>query len=87
MKAPNHCKPDIEYPCQWQFRLIGENLAAMMEAIGKSADIALCRISEGNVSSGGRYLSLNLELTVQDDEERLRLYQDFSKHPAIRIVL
>jgi uncharacterized protein len=87
MKASNSGKPDIQYPCQWHFRLIGESREAILDAIQGSVDMAACKISEGNVSSRGRYLSLNLELTINDEAERLRLYQVFSKHPAIRAVL
>lgn len=87
MNCINGCKPNIEYPCQWQYRLIGEDRAAIMAAIDQAVDVRLCVISEGNTSSGGRYLSLNLELTVSSEAERLRLYQLFSDHPAIRVVI
>ena len=87
MNCFNGCKPKIEYPCQWQYRLIGEDRAAIMEAIHAAVDVDLCVVSEGNSSSGGRYLSLNLEITVNSEAERLRLYQRFSDHPAIRVVI
>ena len=81
------CKPEIEYPCQWHYRLIGEERAAILEAIEAALEAEKCIISEGNVSSGGRYLSINLETEVENEAERLRLYQLFSDHPAIRMVL
>lgn len=87
MNKANNRTLEIRYPCQWQYRLIGEDREAMMEAIRLSVDSAACTITEGNLSSGGRYLSLNLELPVKDETERLRLYQLFSNHPAIRVVL
>lgn len=87
MQEHSGCKPEIQYPCQWQYRLIGEDRAAILEAIHASIDVAACVITEGNVSSGGRYLSLNLEITVNDEAERLRVYQLFAGNPAIRVVL
>lgn len=87
MNKANPQNLELEYPCQWQYRLIGEDRDAMMEAIHSIVDGAACTITEGNVSSGGRYLSLNLECSVNDEAERLRLYQLFSKHPGIRVVL
>lgn len=84
---PVGCQPDIQYPCQWHYRLIGEDRAAIMAAIQAAVDLSLCLVSEGNVSSSGRYLSLNVEVRVNDATERLRLYQVFSEHPAIRVVL
>ena len=87
MNRIDGCKPDIHYPCRWQFRLIGEERAAIIEAIQVAVDLSACVITEGNVSSGGRYLSVNLEMTVNDEAERLQLYQQFAANPAIRVVL
>jgi len=87
MQNNNGCKPEIAYPCRWQYRLIGEERTAIIAAIGTVADLSVCAISEGNVSSGGRYLSLNVEMTVNDEVERLRFYRLFAADPAIRVVL
>jgi putative lipoic acid-binding regulatory protein len=81
------CKPEITYPCQWQYRIIGEDRAAMRAAITSLVDVAACVITDGNASSGGRYISLGLEITVNDETERMRLYQLLAGHPAIRVVL
>ncbi|MCL1979788.1 MAG: DUF493 domain-containing protein [Proteobacteria bacterium] len=81
------CKPEIDYPCRWQYRLIGEERHAMVAAIGRIKDMAGCAIVDGNVSSGGRYLSLTVETTVADEAERMRLYQQFGADPAIKVVL
>ncbi len=81
------CKPEIDYPCRWQFRIIGEERAAMVEAIATLTGIPADEIAEANVSSGGRYLSLKIELVVHDDDERLGFYRLLAAHPAIRMVL
>lgn len=81
------CKPEIDFPCRWQFRLIGEERAAMIAAVGMVVDRSACEITDGNVSSGGRYLSVIVEQTVADEAERLRLYRQFAADPAIRVVL
>ena len=81
------CKPEIHYPCRWQFRLIGEERVAIIQAIHATVDRANCVITEGNISSGGRYLSLSVEMTVNDEAERLQLYRRFAADPAIRVVL
>ncbi|MCL2458029.1 MAG: DUF493 domain-containing protein [Desulfobulbus sp.] len=81
------CKPEIHYPCRWQYRLIGEERSAIVAAIGKVVDMAACVIADGNVSTGGRYLSLTVETTVADEAERLRLYQRFAADPAVKVVL
>ena len=81
------CRPEIEYPCQWYYRIIGEDRGAMVEAITRVIDLATCTLTDANVSSGGRYLSLSLELTVNGEGERLRIHQLLAGSPAIRMVL
>lgn len=87
MNGHNGCRPEIIYPCRWQYRLIGSERAAMIEAVGAMVDIGRCAISEGNTSSGGRYCSIIVELTVDDEGERLRYYRQFAADPAVRVVL
>ena len=87
MEEKSGCKPEILYPCQWQYRLIGEDRAAMHQAIATWMPASAYTICDANVSSNGRYLSLSLEVTVNDDAERLRMYQLFAGDPAIRMVL
>jgi hypothetical protein len=81
------CRPEIDYPCQWQFRIIGEDRAAMLQAVSTCISASLYTVCEANVSSGGRFLSLNLEVAVNDDAERLHIYQLLAGNPAIRMVL
>ena len=81
------CKPEIDYPCLWQFRLIGEERTAMIEAITTLVGLTEDLIEDANVSSTGRYLSLKIELLLHGDEERLATYRLLAGHPAIRMVL
>lgn len=80
-------KPDISYPCRWHYRLIGENRDAMLLALSVWLSRPDALVTDGNVSATGRYLSLNLELTVESEEERLAVYQSLTGHAAIRMVL
>lgn len=87
MEEKSGCRPEIDYPCQWQYRVIGEDRTAMHQAITTWISAFVYTICDANVSSGGRYLSLSLEVTVNDDAERLRIYQLLAGDPAIRMVL
>ena len=87
MEEKSRCAPEINYPCQWQYRIIGEDRTAMYQAVASSVEPSIYTLTEANVSSSGRYLSLSLELIVQNDAERLRFYQLLAEHPAIRMVL
>jgi putative lipoic acid-binding regulatory protein len=59
----------------------------MHQAITTWISAFVYTIHDANVSSGGRYLSLSLEVAVNDDTERLRIYQLLAGDPAIRMVL
>lgn len=87
MDKEKQCQPEIQYPCHWQYRLIGENETAMRAALAASLDLERCILSVGNRSSGGRYLSLQVELIVASEEERLGLYSKLAAHPDIKMVL
>ncbi|MDR1727043.1 MAG: DUF493 domain-containing protein [Acidobacteriota bacterium] len=87
MNGAGAAKLDIKYPCRWQYRLIGEDRAAMAAAVGEAVDLARCGLADGKTSSGGRYRTLVLDVPVADEAERLRLYRYFSSHPAVRVVL
>lgn len=45
------------------------------------------QLTDSNISSGGRYVSMNLEVIVENDEQRLELYRLLAGHPAIKVVL
>lgn len=81
------CRPEIDYPCRWQLRVIGQDREAMRLAVGALVEAEDFLLADGNVSTGGRYVSLHLELTISTDAERLRLYERLAAHPAIRMVL
>jgi putative lipoic acid-binding regulatory protein len=81
------CKPEIDYPCVWQYKIIGQERQAIQTALSQELGDTPYSLSASRTSKKGKYLSLNLELTVQDEEERLRLYKIFKDHPAIKLVL
>ena len=87
MQEKSGCAPEIEYPCRWQYRLIGEDRPAMAAVIAELINEPTHCVTDGNVSATGRYLSLSLEMTVTSDAERLRIYTLLANSPAIRMIL
>lgn len=79
--------PRIEYPCLWQYRIIGESQVAIRNIVEKHVGGRHFRLTLSNVSSGGRYVSMNLEVTVHGDEQRRALYHLLAGDPAVRVVL
>lgn len=81
------CKPEIDYPCVWQYKVIGMERKAVQAALSEQLGDAPYSLSESRTSRKGKYISLNLELTVHTEEQRLHLYSTLTAHPSIKLVL
>ncbi len=88
-KDPFSCnrKPEIDYPCQWQYKVIGKDPELIKAAIFSSCAPTPVRISHSHSSSRGSYLSFNAEIIVENEAMRLSIYQSLCNHPAIKLVL
>ncbi len=79
----------IDYPCRWLYKVIGESAervqAAVLEVV--EVDSGDVTIERSHVSSRGRYVSFNVEVTVRSEGERIAIYEALRRHNAIRLVL
>lgn len=83
----NSCRPEIHYPCEWQYKIIGESRVAIEELVAATLTDRPFTLTESNVSRTGRYISMNLELTVDNEEQRLELYRILAAGQHIKVVL
>ena len=81
------CKPKIDYPCTWQYKIIGESAVAITRLVADHVHEKGYTLTDSNVSSGGRYISMSLELIVNNDERRLELYKLIAADPTVKVVL
>lgn len=79
--------PEIDYPCRWTYRIIGSDEARMRAAVAEIVGATEHTLVEGLQSSGGKYRSLQLDLLVVDDAQRLAVFAALGKHPDVRFVL
>lgn len=85
---PEHPKkPDIDYPCTWVYKVIGENTDTLKELILTACAPAQVEIAHSHSSSKGKYHSLNATLVVETEEMRLQIYELLKNHPTVKIVL
>lgn len=80
-------KLQLEYPCSWTYKLIGLEEAAIIEAI---ADVILERehsLEHSNNSKSGKYISMNLDIIIHNEDERNFIYEALKKHQNIKMVL
>lgn len=80
-------KPEILYPCIWSYQVIGADERKLRSAVAEVVGAAEHSLREGHVSKGGKYRSLGLEVRVEDEPERLRIFRGLSTHPSIRFVI
>ena len=81
------CKPEINYPCLWQYKIIGSDSNAIMDVVEAMIVNREYLLSVSNRSSSGRYVSMNLELVVSTEEERLEFYNQLINDPSIKTVI
>ena len=80
-------KLELEYPCAWQYKVIGEEPTLVKDAINRACAPESPEITFSHSSSGGKYHSFNASLTVQDEENRLKIFDTLKNDPAIKMVL
>ena len=83
----NICKAQLDYPCQWLYKVIGTDHEKLLQAINEIVTSKPCEINLSNTSSKGKYLCLNLEVNVESEGERNAIYLDLKMHPHVKIVL
>ncbi len=80
-------KPEIDYPCQWQYKVIGTAKDEILEAISLVIGAREHTICESNKSSAGKYRSMNLELEVDSEDMRNRIFMELQCHPSLRMII
>ena len=79
--------PDIVYPCQWEYLVIGSDQEELIEIIHAACAPAAPLITRSKRSSGGRYCSLKATLQVENERMRLEIFARISEHPAVKMVI
>lgn len=80
-------KLHLDYPCLWIYKIIGMNQDEMQSAVYDIIRDRSCQISVSRQSETAKYISLNVELTVESDSHRTALYEALKAHRAIKLVL
>ncbi len=79
-------KPEIEYPCEWDYRLIGRSEESLRTAVAGIAP-ADHKIAPGKESKQGKYISLCLTMQVIHEEQRLQVFAALKAHADVLFVL
>jgi putative lipoic acid-binding regulatory protein len=87
MMNENECKPRIDYPCFWVYKVIGRDVEGLRDAIAEVMKGSEHTVTPSRSSKGGAYHCLNVEMTVESEPVRLGLYERLRQHPAVILVM
>lgn len=80
-------KPEIEYPCRWQYKVIGRKKEQLVNTIKEICAPVPVDITYSHASKSGKYHSMNVTIDVQDEQARDSLFTAFQNHPDITLVI
>jgi putative lipoic acid-binding regulatory protein len=80
-------KLELTYPCSWSYKLIGYEKKAIQKAIHDVIIQKEHTLKHSNSSKTGKYISMNLDLIIQNDDERNFIYEALKAHENIIRVL
>lgn len=80
-------KLDLEFPCPWTYTIFGADEELLRAAAAEIVGEAQHTLEFSHESKSGKYRSLHLEVTVTDDEHRLRIFRELHEHADVAYVL
>ena len=80
-------QPKIEYPCKWDYCIIGEDETSLRQAVSEVLKSAQYGLSLSKTSKGGKYVSLELTTMVNNEEARNKIYASLRAHHSVKIVM
>jgi len=80
-------KLQLEYPCNWCYKVVGEEREKLEHAIREVIAEREHALSHSNTSRSGKYISLNLDLLVHNEDDRTFIYEALKAHQHIKMVL
>jgi putative lipoic acid-binding regulatory protein len=83
----NECKPRIDYPCPWIYKVIGRDPEGLRCAIAEVMKGSVHTVTPSRSSKTGSYHCLNVEMTVESEPVRLGIYERLRGHPAVIMVM
>jgi len=77
----------IDYPCSWTYKLIGHEKEAIEKAIHEVILEREHDLTHSNASKTGKYVSMNLDLVITNEDERNFIFEALKAHQNIKMVL
>ena len=84
----NSCeKPNIEYPCEWGYKIIGTDDTKLEAVICEVMGSRKHKNKGRNSSSKGKFHALSTVCQVESQVERDALFKAFQEHKDVKMVI
>lgn len=80
-------EPEIQYPCEWGFRIIGTHEKLIRQLVGNVVGELTHSLEPSNTSAAGKYVSFHLRVEVRDEAHRNEVHAALMADEAVKIVL
>jgi putative lipoic acid-binding regulatory protein len=80
-------KLELEYPCNWCYKVIANEKESLQNAVRDVVAEREHTLTDSNKSKSGKYVSMNLDMLVHNEDDRQFIYDALKKHNDIKMVL
>ena len=80
-------KLELTYPCSWSYKLIASEVEALKQAIRDVIYEREHKLTHSKNSKGGKYVSMNLDMLVHNEDDRNFIYGALKAHQHVKMVL
>ncbi|HEX2958059.1 MAG TPA: DUF493 domain-containing protein [Chitinispirillaceae bacterium] len=80
-------KPELEFPAEWAYTIIGTDSTKMSAAVGSIFKTVTYSLKDSKKSSGGKYVSLEIRIWVESREQKDFYYNALASSKDIKMVL
>jgi uncharacterized protein len=80
-------KPEIVYPCRWIYKLFSTDQDKMREAISQTLTNTDYTMALSRSSRHKKYHCMNLDVLVEKEGERTKIYQALMETKAFVLIL
>lgn len=80
-------KVEIEYPCEWKYKVIGENKEKIEDAVKSIMGERPHSLAFSKSSNKGSYHSYELCTLVHNEDDRTEIFRQLKKHNNLKMVL
>ncbi len=80
-------KVELEYPLEWSYKLISLDKALIQKVVHEVILEREHKLSHSNASKTGKFVSMNLDLLVHNEDDRNFIFDALKAHQDIKMVL